>query len=91
MKVRLRDIKVASLNSRTIILLTEFMRMARAREGVNLKMQQPDVIRRVFLYGARSNNPDLIVLFMRIKMHLVTHLQNSNFENQSINIYRRAA
>ncbi|MFT4630795.1 MAG: hypothetical protein ACI9WC_001453 [Arenicella sp.] len=91
MKVRLRDIKVASLNSCTIIVMTKFIGMARTCEGVNLQIQQPDAIKSVFLYGARTNNPDLIVLFMRIKMHMIKHLHNTSLINRSVNIKHRIA
>jgi hypothetical protein len=86
MKVRLRDIKVATLSSCTIILMTEFVRVVRACEGVNLQMQQLDVLRRVFVYGARADNPDLIVLFMRLKLQMIKHLHDSSLEKRLVNL-----
>ncbi len=91
MRVRLREIKVAKLNSRTVILLTQFVRLARVREGANLKMQQPDIIRRVFRYAAISENPDLIVIFMRIRYQLIKYVVKENLENPSFTTYPNVA
>ena len=91
MKVKLREIKVVALNTRSIILLTQFVRLARVREGADLRMQQPDIVRRVFHYAANSDNPDLIVLFMRIKNEVSKHIQKCNLESPSFNVYNVAA
>ncbi len=91
MKVKLSEIKVVALNTRTIILLTQFVRLARVREGADLRMQQPDVVRRVFRYAANTDNPDLIVLFMHIKKSMSKHIQKSNLEGPSFNVYQEAA
>lgn len=70
MKIKLTEIKVMDLNSRTVILLTQFVRLARLRDGADLKMQYPDLVRRVFKYASITENPDLIVLFMRIRLQV---------------------
>lgn len=84
MTVTLHDIKVASLSSQTIVLFAEFIHMARAREGIDLQMQQQDIVRRIFLLGGKTSNPDLILLFMRIKMHIIKYLHSSDLESNSI-------
>jgi len=81
MKVRLKDINVISLNTETIILLTQFVRLARVREGAELRMQQADIVHRVFQYASTSDNPDLIVLFMHIKKAMSRHIQKSGLES----------
>ena len=91
MKIRLREIKVVNLNSKTVILLTQFVRMARLNDGADLKMQYPDIVHRVFLHADMTNNPDLIVLFMRIRQHLVNCVTNSGVENPSFNVYHNVA
>jgi hypothetical protein len=48
MRVSLREIKIIALNTETIILLTQFVRLARVREGAELRMQQSDIVHRVF-------------------------------------------
>jgi len=90
-RVRLREIKVVALNAQTIILLTQFVRLARVREGADLRMQQPDIIWRIFQYAATVQNPDLIVLFMRIKNDLVKHINKVNLEKPSFNLYPEVA
>ncbi len=91
MKVRLKEIKVVDLNTRTIILLTQFVRLARVREGADLRMQQRDIVRRVFRYAAHTDNPDLIVLFMNIKKAMSLHIQKANLETCSFNVYPEVA
>ncbi len=91
MKVRLSEIKVVALNTRTIILLTQFVRLARVREGADLRMQQADIIKRVFKYASMSENPDLIVLYMHIKKEMAKHIQKSNLEKPSFNVYHKVA
>lgn len=91
MRVRLRDIKVVDLNSKTVILLTQFVRLARVREEADLKMQYPDIVRRVFNYASESENPDLIVLFMRIRRQLVDYVIKENLENPSFTTYPNVA
>jgi len=78
MKVKLSDIKVMELNSKAVILLTQFVRLARLRDGADLKMQDPDLVRRVFKYSSITENPDLIVLFMRIKLQIENCMQQES-------------
>lgn len=87
MRVRLREIKVVELNSKTVILLTQFVRLARVREGADLKMQHPEIVSKVFRYAAHTDNPDLIVLFMRIRRHLMKYVTKANLEKASFNVY----
>jgi len=91
MKVKLKEIKVVSLNTSTIILITQFVRLARVRENADLRMQQPDIVRRVFNYAAHSDNPDLIVLFMHIKKAMSKHIKKANLEGPSFNVYAEVA
>ena len=91
MKVKLSEIKVVALNTRTIILLTQFVRLARVRENADLRMQQPDIVRSVFRYAAHTQNPDLIVLFMHIKKAMSKHIKKSNLEKPSFNTYSEVA
>ncbi len=91
MRIRLREIKVVDLNAKTVILLTQFVRLARLREGADLKMQYPDVIKRVFDFAANTTNPELIILFMRMRKQLVSHVQKANLEKPSFNVYPNVA
>ncbi|MFT4634770.1 MAG: hypothetical protein ACI9OI_000557 [Chitinophagales bacterium] len=81
MKVSLKEIKVVSLNIGTILLLTQFVRLARVCDGADLRMQQANIVHRVFRYAAKSENPDLIVLLMRIKKSMSIHIKNSKLDH----------
>lgn len=91
MKVTLGDIKVAALSSQTINLLKEFIAMAKAREGVYLQMQQKDIVRRVFLLGAKTSNPDLLVIFLGIKTHIIKYLHSSELQSRSLDANYKVA
>ena len=78
MKVKLRDIQVVNLDTRTVLLLARFVRLARESEGADLLMQQPDVVKRVFVYAEAVKNPDLLVLFMRIRQNIVNQIRRSS-------------
>lgn len=45
MKVKISDIEVAHLNARSVIVLSQFVRLARVREGANLRLQHPRLLR----------------------------------------------
>lgn len=68
-----KEINVTQLDVRTIILLTQFVRFA-AREGADMRMQQPDIVRRVFKYATTTNNANLVKLFERIKASIIKQL-----------------
>ncbi len=89
MKVRLKEIRVIDLDSQSVIMLTRFVRMAR-KQGVDLKMQQPDIVYKVFAHASVTEDPDLIVLFMRFRQHLVKYVVKSNLEKPSFNMYSEA-
>ena len=91
MKVRLREIRVFELNTRTVILLTHFVRIARVRESAQLRMEQSDIVYRVFKYAAKTENPDLIVLLMHIKRAMKKHIKECNLQSPSFNLYDDAA
>ncbi len=83
MKVKLSDIQVAHLNAQSVIVLTQFVRLARVREGADLRLQHPKIVKAVFEYAKRTDNPDLIVLFMRfkrqLKLFLYDHKDDESF------------
>lgn len=90
MKIRLKEIKIVDLDSKSVIMLTRFVRLAR-RQGADLMMQQPDVVKRVFSYAAKTDNPELIVLFMRLRKHLIKFIVKANLEKPSFNVYPNTA
>ena len=86
-KVRLREINVATLNADTVILITKFLRTARSHEGFDLHMQQPGVVKKIIKYAEDSKDPDLIVLSMRIKKAIASQIKEADIEHNSFNTY----
>ncbi len=77
-KIQLSEIKVAELNSATIILITQFLNKCRGHEGFDLHLQQPGLIKEIIDYADQSDDPDLIILSMRIKQAITTHISNTD-------------
>ena len=86
-KVRLRDINVATLYADTVILITKFLRTARSNEDFDLNMQQPGVVKKMIEYAEESKDPDLIVLSMRIKKAIASQIKESDIEHNSLEIH----
>ena len=86
-KVRLRDINVATLYADTVILITKFLRTARSNEDFDLHMQQPGVVKKIIEYAEESKDPDLIVLSMRIKKAIASQIKESDIEHNSLEIH----
>lgn len=81
-KVRLRDINVTKLNSRTVTLLTLFLNKVRGRSDCDLQMHQTGIVKKILKYAEVSNDPELIVLSMRIKKSIVTHFKEMRSQDQ---------
>ena len=86
-KVRLREIDVATLNADTVILITKFLRTARSHEDFDLHMQQPGVVKKIIEYAEDSKDPDLIILSMRIKKAIASQIKEADIEHNSFNTY----
>jgi len=86
-KVRLGDINVAKLNSESVILITQFLRKARGNEDCDLHIQEPGIVKKLIRYADKSKDPDLIVLSMRIKSALASHIKEIDPECSSFNTY----
>ena len=88
MKIKLSEIKVADLDADSVIMLNQFVRAAR-RNGADMKMQYPDIVRRVFSYASTTDDPDLIVLSMRLHKHNARYVVTANLEKPSFNLYSK--
>lgn len=88
MKIKLSEIKVADLDASSVIMLNQFVRVAR-KNGADMKMQYPNIVRRVFSYASKTDNPDLIVLSMRLRRHMARYVVTSNLEKPSFNFYSK--
>ena len=87
LKVRLSEINVATLNSDTVIMITKFIRKARSNDDFDLHIQQPGVIKDLIRYGEKSKDPELIVLCMKIKKAISSHIKETDPEHTSFNVY----
>ena len=90
MKIKLSEIKVADLDSGSVIMLNEFVRTAR-KYGADLKMQYPDIVKRAFKHASVTDNPDLIVMSMRLRKHMARYVMEANLEKPSFNLYSEVA
>ena len=77
-KIHLSDINVAQLNSSSIILITQFLNKCRGYEDFDLHLQQPGIVKKIVDYAEQSNDPDLIVLSMKIKRSITSHISKTD-------------
>jgi len=87
LKVRLSDIKIAELNTDTVLLITKFLRKARSHDGFDLHMQQPNMLKELIQFAQNCEDPDLIVLCMKIKKSIASHIKGIDPERKSFNMY----
>ena len=75
MKTRLHDIKLFDLDSQTVLQFSKFVHRARTGDGVEIRLNDPQVVRKVVLHGIVSEDPVLKTLLRRIAQSLRTKYQ----------------
>lgn len=91
MKIRLREISVADLNAEAVILLSQFVRLARQKHGVDIKMQYADVVRRAVNYAMTTTSRELRILFNKFHRELVKYVMSGANKRSSFNTQNHAA
>ena len=67
MKIRLRDIKLSQLNNKSLTLVSKYARLLKAKEGVHLKLQEPDILIKISDSARATDDDNLINLYKEIK------------------------
>ena len=67
MKISLRDVQIAQLNNTSLTLLAKYVRLLRAKEGTQLKLQDKDILVQISKSARETENEDLISLYQHIK------------------------
>jgi len=84
-KVNLADIKVQSVGTDCLILVTKFSRILKAKHGVVLHIQEPKVLSKIASYAASSGSAQLKIINDLIQVEVAKHLQKkTDMKYQSI-------
>jgi len=73
MKIRLRDIGLTDLDSQSVILISDFVRIARAQEGADIRLKDNDIIHAIFKLGASTKNSRLRMMFLSLRRGMQQH------------------
>ena len=70
MKISLRDIKLSQLNNKSLTLVSKYARLLKAKEGIHLKLQEPDILMKISNSARETDDEDLISLYQEIKQEV---------------------
>lgn len=77
MKISMRDIEVGDLNNVSIMILSKFARELHQYDGTVLKLTSPDVLLEASKYANSVNDPQLRILYERLKLELRKQLNSA--------------
>ncbi|GAA6139668.1 hypothetical protein NBRC116583_34150 [Arenicella sp. 4NH20-0111] len=84
MKVNLRDIKLFDLDSHTLVVLSRFVVLARKHENQTLRLNDNNVLEKVFAIGSATENAKLKILFLSLRSSLKEKVSESEFKKYSL-------
>lgn len=70
MKISLRDIELSQLNNTSLTLVSKYVRLLKAKEGVQLKLQDRDILVNISKSARSTDNEDLIALYQELKQEV---------------------
>ena len=82
MSISLRDIQIEDLNNVSITLVSKFARTLHADNGHVLSLRDPHILMKMAKYTAHTNNPQLRILFQRLKLE-IRHQLNDALPNRA--------
>jgi hypothetical protein len=78
LKVNLNDIKIQEVSTTCIMLTSKFSRILKAKHGVVIKLQDPQILNKVAAYAADSNVAQLKIVAEQIEAEIIEHLQKQD-------------
>ena len=67
MKISLRDVELSQLNNTSLTLVAKYARLLKASEGVELKLQDKDILVNISKSARSTENEELITLYRHLK------------------------
>lgn len=87
-RFRISDLQAGHLDNRCITLLAKISRCL-AHQGVILKLQDPEVLKKVDLYARNSSNKELSILHAQLKVALKAYVKSEQFKaKRSLFLYQ---
>lgn len=77
MRISLDDIQVGDLNNVCVMLISKFARVLREHNGEVLRLRDKHVVREVAKHATQTENPELVILFMKLKVEMKNHLSQT--------------
>jgi len=77
MRISLRDIEIGDLNNNCILIISKFARELHEHNGSVLKLNNPEVLIDVARHAHAVDNPQLKLLFQRLKLELRSQLNTA--------------
>lgn len=84
MKVYLRDVNLFDLDSQTLVILSRFVVLARKYEAQTLRLNDKNVLEKVFAIGAATKKSQLKILFLSLRECLRGRVIDSEFSKYSL-------
>ncbi len=87
MKVKLSDIKLTNLNNNCISLVLKFSRVLYAHDGTTMRVNEKQVVRRLFSIAKTTDNIELKRLAARLKREIRICFLGEYDEETSFQLY----
>lgn len=84
MKISLEDIEVGDLNNVCVMLISKFARVLREHNGQVLRLRDKHVVSAVARHASKAKNPELEVLYMKLKVEIKKHLGKTHQSNPGL-------
>ena len=81
MKVKIKDVKVGDLNNVCIMLISKFARVLKEHNGTIIQLRDKNVMQQVVFYAEQASNPQLEVLYLRLKLEVKDYLNKPSIRN----------
>ncbi len=75
--IQLRDIQLSQLNNECLKLVAQFVRALKARKGISLRMQDPDILLQISEYSHRTRSTKLKTMYADLKAEILKSIQQS--------------
>lgn len=87
-RFRISDLQAGHLDNRCVTIVAKISRCL-ARQGIILKLQDEDVLKKVDLYARNSSDKELSILHAQLKVALKSYIKSEQFKaKRSLILYQ---
>lgn len=70
MKMHIRDVELSQLNNASLTLVAKYVRLLKVKEGIQLKLQDRDILVNISKSARSTDDDDLIGLYQELKQEV---------------------